>query len=776
MFTFIRRIKNQSIGFPKNLLLIGFIIASLFSYSIAAADRTFSLPDQTGQSGKFLQTNGTMPLWAAGGGGGGGTVTSVGLTVPTGFTVSGSPVTASGTLGVTYTGGDGILQGIAGAISPITIGTGLSFSAGTLSATGGAGTVTQINTQQSITGGPITSTGTINLVNDTATPGNLKYYGTDGSGTRGWFALTNSLPALTQNHLYVGNTSSLPVDGGANFQYNPSTGVQTITQTSGIFIDHESNANTTLYDKFANTSASASAAVGLRWYNDLGLESQQLQLSSVNGLGGNKWIFDGVASTPEFVSRTSVINFNTVDVFDANTVMRIFNNGHVAVGANPSDVGFLFDDQGTFHTQGVNTLTNLGGSGSGCVATSNTGVLSFTTCGVGGIVTSGNLTDAGTDGITVTAGTNAVLGAGTSFAQHVADATHNGYLSSTNFSTFSNNWSLGGNAGTTSANFIGTTDTQGFRIKVNSNTYGLFHDNLVVAGTGTVTASGIGSVGIPANTDTGQFFGIDETVPNTALVERVIGQNSNSWYHVWSTAREDSSTGSAGFWGTGPNPLGVNTNASGKGTYMAWQDNTGIVINSISMTASYTSTPSLDTGGIVAVGNLAGLGRAYAIGDVVYGGQTNGMIELPQAGIYLFGATNFATGSQVGVEIGATTVGSGNTGIGSFMTGNSTNIIVTDTAKTINFNGGVVYNYVAVTATYAIQANDYTVDSNGTFTDTLPTAVGIKGQVYVVKNSGSGVITLGTTSSQLIDGTTTKTLATGNADMVQSTGTGWIII
>lgn len=48
----------------------------------------------------------------------------------------------------------------------------------------------------------------------------------------------------------------------------------------------------------------------------------------------------------------------------------------------------------------------------------------------------GNLTDAGIDGITVTGGTGAVIGSGTSIAQHVADSTHNGYLSSTDWSTF----------------------------------------------------------------------------------------------------------------------------------------------------------------------------------------------------------------------------------------------------------------------------------------------------------------------------------------------------
>lgn len=48
----------------------------------------------------------------------------------------------------------------------------------------------------------------------------------------------------------------------------------------------------------------------------------------------------------------------------------------------------------------------------------------------------GNLTDAGTDGIVITSGTGAVIGSGTTIAQHVADATHNGYLLNTDWVSF----------------------------------------------------------------------------------------------------------------------------------------------------------------------------------------------------------------------------------------------------------------------------------------------------------------------------------------------------
>ena len=59
------------------------------------------------QSGVAIMWNGSAWTYQVpgGGSGGGGTVTSVGLSVPTGFSVSGSPVTGSGTLTLSYSSG-----------------------------------------------------------------------------------------------------------------------------------------------------------------------------------------------------------------------------------------------------------------------------------------------------------------------------------------------------------------------------------------------------------------------------------------------------------------------------------------------------------------------------------------------------------------------------------------------------------------------------------------------------------------------------------------------
>lgn len=84
---------------------------------------------------------------------------------------------------------------------------------------------------------------------------------------------------------------------------------------------------------------------------------------------------------------------------------------------------------------GVTTINGLSGA---VILAAGTDIIispSGNTLTIG--VVGGNLTDVGTDGIVITNGTGAVLGSGTQIAQHVADATHNGYLSSADWNSFS---------------------------------------------------------------------------------------------------------------------------------------------------------------------------------------------------------------------------------------------------------------------------------------------------------------------------------------------------
>ena len=66
--------------------------------------------------------------------------------------------------------------------------------------------------------------------------------------------------------------------------------------------------------------------------------------------------------------------------------------------------------------------------------------------------------------------------------------------------------------------------------------------------------------------------------------------------------------------------------------------------------------------------------------------------------------------------------------------------------------------------------------TSNTFTINLPTAVGIKGVEYIIKNSGSGVITLEGDGTETIDGALNFTLTQYVSVTVVSDGTNWIII
>lgn len=100
-------------------------------------------------------------------------------------------------------------------------------------------------------------------------------------------------------------------------------------------------------------------------------------------------------------------------------------------------------------------------------------------------------------------------------------------------------------------------------------------------------------------------------------------------------------------------------------------------------------------------------------------------------------------------------------------------------APASNLTTSLTLAYRAITALRTLDSSDYTVDCTAnSFTVTLPTAVGIGGRVYNIKNTGNGLITVDTTSSQTIDGAAsgTITLAQYACLTVQSTGANWIIL
>jgi hypothetical protein len=102
-------------------------------------------------------------------------------------------------------------------------------------------------------------------------------------------------------------------------------------------------------------------------------------------------------------------------------------------------------------------------------------------------------------------------------------------------------------------------------------------------------------------------------------------------------------------------------------------------------------------------------------------------------------------------------------------------------ASSLQVNGSFATSYTSKTSAYAVDANDYTVDCTAnSFTVTLPSAEGIAGRMYVIINSGSGIITVATSSKQTIGNSpnapTQQSLPSGNSIRLQSTGAKWRIL
>lgn len=101
--------------------------------------------------------------------------------------------------------------------------------------------------------------------------------------------------------------------------------------------------------------------------------------------------------------------------------------------------------------------------------------------------------------------------------------------------------------------------------------------------------------------------------------------------------------------------------------------------------------------------------------------------------------------------------------------------------STLQVNGSFAASYVAKTADYAITENDYTVDCiANSFTVTLPSAEGITGRMYIIINSGSGIIKVVTTGRQTIGNSEKapqeQSVMPGQTLRVQSTGAKWRVL
>ena len=105
----------------------------------------------------------------------------------------------------------------------------------------------------------------------------------------------------------------------------------------------------------------------------------------------------------------------------------------------------------------------------------------------------------------------------------------------------------------------------------------------------------------------------------------------------------------------------------------------------------------------------------------------------------------------------------------------------TSPTTALQVNGPVATAVASKTGAYTLTASDSIViadATSGAFTVTLPTAVGIPGRQYTIKkkDASSNAITVGTTSSQTIDGSASYSLvAIWKFVTVVSDGSNWLV-
>lgn len=179
--------------------------------------------------------------------------------------------------------------------------------------------------------------------------------------------------------------------------------------------------------------------------------------------------------------------------------------------------------------------------------------------------------------------------------------------------------------------------------------------------------------------------------------------------------------------------------------------------NNVATNVNFTGNTFFSTGTVLPTNYISNGGTVTMTGDIIRKFNATGvttMCVITGSGVLQWSGLHNVSG------LGITNIVSGIPAIPSGWT-NSTGLYSTVTATGVH---KVSVPYTTTATTYAILSTDEIVaTTTGPITVTLPTAVGLTGKRYTIKNTGGTTNTIATTSSQTIDGTATTTSVAANA-------------
>lgn len=227
-------------------------------------------------------------------------------------------------------------------------------------------------------------------------------------------------------------------------------------------------------------------------------------------------------------------------------------------------------------------------------------------------------------------------------------------------------------------------------------------------------------------------------------------------------------------------PVIVGTSGTASNNILLRRAGTGILqfalANDVTAEGSASTTLAQFGGRIenFATGSLPSTGNA---GRIVWD-TTVGFVKVDTGAAWVIANNPMTTGGDI--------IYGGTSGIPTRLANGSSNQFLRSSGGTSAptwANVTVTNSVTSKTTTYSITNSDYLVlvsASGGGFTVTLPTASGITGQIFTIKRTDqtlANAVTIATTSSQTIDGVTTRKLMTQYEEFtVQSDGSNWVIL